>query len=383
MAVTILASGLCGATFHSTEERRTMAHGPVEPFRIGFLNEGLFDDEAFDLSLGRAIRLRFEEAYASGLIDRPVELVLASGYGLPSGTARAVEDAWMQLKDAGVLGIMGPGITDNCIAVKPLFEHYKVATINFPGTVLSRGEYGFHYQLGALYEDGPICARAIARSGLTEVAVIRDRGPIGGEYFEYFVDQCEMSGLSVISDQVVSPIATDLTAQVAKAKAANPQALVYLGFGGILSELSQAIADANLTVPRYTCTAGLHWYSKTPEERAVLQGWTYVDMVDEENPVMQHMMKELRSRWDMDGFNPIFGVGYDMATLAVLGLHYAPVYTTEGFKEGLEKIHHVPSVLGAKGTVMGFGPHERTALKGPDYLLLREMGVDSTTRYQG
>ena len=98
---------------------------------------------------------------------------------------------------------------------------------------------------------------------------------------------------------------------------------------------------------------------------------------------MQHMMKELRSRWDMDGFNPIFGVGYDMATLAVLGLHYAPVYTTEGFKEGLEKIHHVPSVLGAKGTVMGFGPHERTALKGPDYLLLREMGVDSTTRYQG
>lgn len=360
-----------------------MAHGPVEPFKIGFLNEGMFDLEAFDASVGRAIRLRFEEAYESGLIDRPVELVHASGYGLPSGTAKAVEDAWMELKEAGVLGILGPGITDNCIAVKPLFEAHKVATINFPGTVLSRGEYGFHYQLGALYEDGPICARAIAARGLTDVAVIRDRGPIGQEFFEYFVDQCEMSGLSVISDQVVSPITTELSAEVAKAKASNAQALVYLGFGGMLVELSDAIAATGWTVPRYTCTAGLHWYSKTPEERTNLKGWIYVDMVDEENPVMQHMMREFKTRWDMDGFNPIFGVGYDMATLAVLALHYAPVYTTEGFKAGLEKIHHVPSVLGAKGTVMGFGPHERTALKGPDYLLLREMDLETTHRYKG
>ena len=358
-----------------------MAHGPVEPFKIGFLNEGLMEGDAFDLSLGRAIRLRFDEAYEDGLIDRPVELIVASGHGLPSGTAKAVQEAWLELKDAGVLGIMGPGITDNCIAVKPLFEEHKVATINFPGTVLSRGEYGFHYQLGALYEDGPICARAIQRPGLTEVAVIRDRGPIGGEYFEYFVDQCQMSGISVISDQVISPIATDLSAQVAKAKAAGPQALVYLGFGGILTELSQAIADAELTVPRYTCTAGLHWYSKTPEERKLLKGWIYVDMVDEDNPVMQLLVSQFKSRWNMDGLNPIFGVGYDMATLAVLALHNAPVYTTEGIKQGLEKIHHVPAVLGAKGTVMGFGPHERTALKGPDYLLLREMDVDTTHRH--
>jgi len=360
-----------------------VAHGPVEPFKIGFLSEGMFDEEAFKMSIGRAMQLRFDEALDSGLIDRPVELIVANGYGLPSGTAKAVEDAWMELKDAGVLGILGPGITDNCIAVKPLFEQHKVATINFPGTVLSRGEYGFHYQLGALYEDGPICARAIAAKGLTRVAVIRDRGPIGQEFFDYFVDQCEMSGLTIVSDQVISPIATELDKEVAKGKSSNAEALVYLGFGGMLVELSDAIADGGWTVPRYTCTAGLHWYGKSPQERKNLKGWIYVDMVDEDNPVLQHVVDEFKSRWQMDGFSPMFGMAYDMAALVVLALHYAPVYTTEGFKDGLERIHHIPAALGAKGTVMGFGPHERTALKGPDYLVLREMDLETTHRHRG
>jgi len=51
-------------------------------------------------------------------------------------------------------------------------------------------------------------------------------------------------------------------------------------------------------------------------------------------------------------------------------------------KEGLERIHHVPAALGAQGTVQGFGPHERTALKGPDYLVLRQMQGQATVRYR-
>jgi branched-chain amino acid transport system substrate-binding protein len=116
----------------------------TQPFRIGFLDEGIRDTpEAFEQTIGAIIRFRFDEAIAAAEIDRPIELVVRSGFGLPRGTSAAVCGAWTNLADGGVLAIIGPGITDNCIAVTPLFERRGVPTINFPGTTRSRGRYGF------------------------------------------------------------------------------------------------------------------------------------------------------------------------------------------------------------------------------------------------
>src|SRR3954463_14580556 len=100
------------------------AAGPtLAPFKIGVLDEGLFpDDGTFDVRIGDVVRFRCEEATRDGVLDRPVEIAMARGKGLPSGTARAVQDAWQELADAGCLIIIGPGITDNCIAVVDQFE---------------------------------------------------------------------------------------------------------------------------------------------------------------------------------------------------------------------------------------------------------------------
>jgi ABC-type branched-subunit amino acid transport system substrate-binding protein len=359
-----------------------MSNATVEPFRVGFLDEGIMPTEAFDASSGAVLRMRFEEAYESGELDRPVELVIRRGVGLPTGTAKAVQDAWHELADAGCLLILGPGITDNCIAVTRTFEEGRVPTINFPGTTLSRGRYGFHYQIGALYWDGPLVARAIAAAGMREVAVIRDRSPIGDEYFDYFTVECERSDLSIVSDSKCSPVATDLSAAVTRAQASGPDALVYLGFGGVLVDLSRALSNAEWDPPRFTTTAGMHFYSKSPEERETLRGWVYVDQVDEDNEVLRALQDRFEKRHGSRPFNPISGGFYDMATLAVLGLRLAPVLTPEGVTEGLERIHQEPAALGGAGTVMGFGPWERTALKGPDYLVLRRMDGQDTVRYR-
>ena len=354
----------------------------AEPFKVGFLDEGPWGSpENFEQGPGMALRIRFEEAFASGELDRPVELVFAHTQGLPSGTAHAVREGWRSLAEQGALAIIGPGITDNCIAVVDLFEAAHVPTINFPGTTRSRGQYGFHYQLGALYDDGPIIARAIASAGFTEVAVIRDHSPIGQEFFEFFLEECESKALNITCDVKCSPIATEFASIVDHVRSANPQVLVYLGYGQVLLDLSRALAAADWIPPRYTVSAGMHWYSKTSKERAVLSGWIYVDQVDEENVVLRHLVEACRARSGADGFSPMFGTMYDVATLVVLGLRFATVHTPEGVKEGLERIHLVPSALGASGTVMGFGPFERTALKGKDYLLLRQMQGDVTIRH--
>jgi branched-chain amino acid transport system substrate-binding protein len=355
----------------------------VDPFLVGVLDEGLTPEaDAFAEAFLRPIRLRFDEALAAGEVDRPIEIVVERGRGLPAGTAKAVEDAWLRLHAGGALLVLGPGITDNCLAVTPLFERHGLATLNFPGTTDTRGEYGFHYQLGALYEDGPLAARAIAAAGMREVAVIRDRSPIGREFFDYFAEQCEAAEISITADLRCSPVATDLTAEVEHARSAKPDALVYLGFGGVLVALARALRAADWEPPRFTTSAGMHWYSSSPQDREVLSGWVYVDMVHEENQVLARLDKTYRERFGESAFTPLVGAFYDMATLAVLALRRATVHTREGVKEGLERIHHIPSALGGPGTVMGFGPWERTALKGENYLVLRRMDGDTTTLYE-
>jgi branched-chain amino acid transport system substrate-binding protein len=354
----------------------------VEPFKVGFLNEGLGDDAgAFEQGVGAMFRFRFEEAFAAGEVDRPIELVVRAGRGLPQGTAKAVCDAWTALADDGVLVIIGPGITDNCIAVVPLFESRGVPTINFPGTTRSRGRYGFHYQIGALYDDGPLIARAMERRGLRDVAVVRDRSPIGAEFFEYFEEQCERSGMTVTNDIKCSPVAEDLTGAAQAAAAGKPDALVYLGYGGVLLELSRALARIGWDPPRFTTSAGMHFLATPLEERADMSGWVYVDQFDEGNATYRDMLDRFERHTGTPLFHPMAAGMWDMATLAVLGIRYATVHTPEGVTEGLERIHQVPAALGGAGTVMGFGPWERTALKGPNYLVLREMRGTESVKY--
>jgi ABC-type branched-subunit amino acid transport system substrate-binding protein len=356
----------------------------VEPFKVGFLDEGIFASTiVFEQTVGDPLRLRFEEALRDEELDRPIELVVRTGRGLPHGTAHAVGEAWTELADEGVLVILGPGITDNCIAVVPLFETRRVPTINFPGTTRSRGRYGFHYQIGSLYDDGPLIAQAIARRGLGTVAVIRDRSPIGAEYFDNFERECERLGLAVNLDIKCSPVAGDLSREVERAARSDPSALVYLGFGAVLAELSRAVTAAGWNIPRFTTTAGMHFHNKSPAERRQMDGWVYVDQVDEGNNQLQKMLDRYEKRFGVRPFQPLTAAMYDMATLAVLGLRHATVHTPEGVTEGLERINQVESVLGGAGTVMGFGPWERTALKGPNYLVLRQMRGEETVRYTG
>ncbi len=354
----------------------------AEPFKVGYLDEALFPDAGtFDERVGDIIRFRFREALENGEVDRPIELVVASGKGLPHGTAKAVCQAWQTLADEGALVIIGPGITDNCIAVLPLFEAQGVPTINFPGTTRSRGRYGFQYQIGSLHDDGPLIAGAMARRGLETVAVIRDASPIGAEFFEGFEEACAHLGVTITDDVKCSPIATDLSAAVAKASSGRPDALAYLGFGGVLLDLSRALTAAGWDPPRFTTSAGMHFHSKAPDEQREMGGWVYVDQVDEHNVTFNAMLDRYEAATGRRPFNSIAAGMYDMATLAVLGLRYATVHTPQGVTEGLERIHQVPSALGGARTVQGFGPWERTALKGPDYLVLRQMQGTETVRY--
>jgi branched-chain amino acid transport system substrate-binding protein len=222
----------------------------------------------------------------------------------------------------------------------------------------------------------------MARRDLKTVAVIRDRSPIGSEFFEYFEEECERSELTIAKDIKCSPVASDLTDAAQEAAGAAPDALAYLGFGAVLLELSRTLRRIGWDPPRFTTSAGMHFHSKTAAEKHDMSGWVYVDQVDEDNITFREMLDRFEQRTGRRPFDPLTAGMYDMATLAVLALRYATVHTPQGVTDGLERINQIPAALGGAGTVQGFGPWERTALKGPNYLVLREMRGEESVKYE-
>ena len=51
-----------------------------------------------------ATRLTFDDATASGRLDRPVELVIREAEGLPRGTVKAVIDAYGRIRPGARIG---------------------------------------------------------------------------------------------------------------------------------------------------------------------------------------------------------------------------------------------------------------------------------------
>ncbi|MFI5046697.1 MAG: ABC transporter substrate-binding protein [Acidimicrobiia bacterium] len=336
------------------------------PMRVGILNDMSDGPPGVGDGGEQWIRYAVDELVVAGRLDRDVEFVHSYGLGLPSGTAAAVEHAFVELVDQDALVIAGPAIGDNAIVATPFAERHLVPTVNWAGSERGRGEWMFHLQVGSHEDESIVLARHLASLGVRGVGVVSDRSPIGRRHLEFLVAEAVVLGLAVVGSATVSPLAEDATGEVDRVLAAGPDAMVYLGLGLSAPAVARALTDRGFDGPRAMNTAGLRGHA--PEFGRVIDGWVYIDMFSDTNATLT----ELVARADVTEARGM-GVakGYDLGRLVAEGLARAPERTREGVKEGLEQVKWLPAAEGHEGTLLGFGLHDRGALHGR-YLVLRQ-----------
>ncbi len=128
------------------------------PIRVGVLND-MSDGPPGPSDVEQWLRLAIDELIETGRLDRDVEFVHSFGLGLPSGTAAAVERAFVELVEQDVLVVVGPAIGDNALVATPFAERHRVPTLNWAGSERARSEYMFHLQVGS-HEDESIVLAA-------------------------------------------------------------------------------------------------------------------------------------------------------------------------------------------------------------------------------
>jgi branched-chain amino acid transport system substrate-binding protein len=335
------------------------------PILIGVLND-MAESPPIDGGQGgieHAVRAAVEPLVASGRITRDVELVPAYGLGLPRGTAAAVQRAFADLDRQNVLAILGPAIGDNALVATPLAEHYAIPTINFAGTERARSHWMFHLQVGSHEDESLLLARHIASTGARRVGIVYDRSPIGKRHLRFFQDECELLGVTATDVAPIAATATDALDAVRSVLSDGLDAVLYLGLGLSTPAVDAVLRRYNVRLPKFMNTAGMRGYD--PAYGALIDGWTYVDMVSDDNRVLQSLAEATSGTP-----GPAVAYGRDMGILIAEGLARASELTRDGVREGLENIKWLPAAEGHEGTLLSFGNHDRGALHGR-YLVLR------------
>jgi ABC-type branched-subunit amino acid transport system substrate-binding protein len=312
------------------------------------------------------IRTVLDDYVGAGRIDRPVEVVIAHGLGLPSGTAAAVEQAYAELVERGAILVVGPAIGDDALVVVPLAARYEVPTIQWSGTERARGEWLFQLQVGSHEDESVVLARHLLAVGCERPGVVYDDSPIGRRHLEFFAGEARALGLDIGATSCVHPLADAADGEVGVVLDDGVDALVYFGLGLSAPAVASAARARRFSGPKVMNTAGMRGHLAGWAER--LDGWTYVDMYADDNAVLAAVRSRLGAAAETGPF-PAFG--WDLGQLAAEGLARATEPTRPGVKAGLERIKWLPAAEGHDGTLLGFGHHQRGALQGR-YLVLRE-----------
>lgn len=337
----------------------------AETVKVGVLND-MADGPPGQGDVTAEIEREIEVVRAAGRLDARIEFVHAYGLGLPAGTAAAVERAYAELVDAGVVLIVGPAIGDNALIATPLAERAQVPTLNWAGAERGRGEWMFHLQVGSHEDELLVMARHMRAAGATRLGVVFDQSPIGTRHLEYLYDEAAIIGIEVVAAEPVSPLAQDAEREVASVLEALPDGFVYLGLGLSTPPVARALTASGWKGPRIMNTAGLRGYYG--DFGHVCDGWLYVDMHSDGNRTLQ----ELRQARGVPPEKALWlAKGYDLGRLVAEALARAPEFSREGLKLGFEKVKWLPAAEGHEGTLLGFGIQDRGALHGR-YLVVRQ-----------
>ncbi|MEY2421934.1 MAG: branched-chain amino acid transport system substrate-binding protein [Acidimicrobiaceae bacterium] len=332
--------------------------------KVGFLEDsGQFDVEP----MRRAIELRIDQCNdAGGIQGRSIDLVVEQAEGAHAGLPENIVPAWRKLVlDPEVVGVIGPGIADNCLVLADVVQAAGVPTLCWPGAEECRNEWMFQFPSGSFAHESVFLARLLAQLGHERVAVLQT-GTVGDKYARHFEREARLLGLAVAGSESVDVFRDDVEEEMRRLRRGQPDAALFLGMGPPTLAFARATRAMSWDVPRFSNIAMRRVTNLHRAELSDFEGVTWTDQFEPSNPVLQDMRRRYRDRHgDFPPATFLAGGGWDMATLILEGLRRAPVISRNGLRSGLELVHQIPAATGGAAAVMGFGPWDREALKGP------------------
>ncbi|CAA0124510.1 Uncharacterised protein [Mycolicibacterium vanbaalenii] len=346
------------------------------PIKVGYLMDIIIPDDwpqGLKTDVVAPAELAFKRAYESGLIDRPVELVIREVDGMPKGTVKAVIDAYGELVDEGCLAVIGPSIVDNAVPTKLEIEkRFHVPSVSMCASEDFLGEWTFSLPMGSHVEEPVFWARLIRKAGHKEVGVLAEQSLMGELYYKNFVRAAAREGIQITAVERLPQTFTDSSAAVKRLYDAKVPALVHCGFFFPMIMSWQTFEELQWDPPRYMPTSFQNSWINEHIWRAV-QGWTGMDQWDAANTVAQAMLDDYEKEY---GRRPQYCIPtqvYDIANVIAHALGDTHPLTPLATKEAIERVKMLPATCGSPGTCITFGKWMHRGWVGSGFLVANQL----------
>ena len=279
----------------------TARSGVREPHRVAIIQDwGVGLQPLYDQY--DASQLAFDEAYESGLLDRPVELRVVEVEGLPYARATTILEAVeVTVREFQPIAIIGPHTSENVPIIKPYIEQVGIPLIAMCGALDLAGPWTFLTPNGTFPDEAILMVDyAVDACGASRMGLIREQNLLGDEYAAYLKSRAQARGVSVVADVALGSF-IDGEAGLMAVRAmqeADAHAYMYVGFGAnafAVLAASQKLAADGYDVPRITMSIfmgtieGLAPYAGLIDN---FEGWVGVDQFDERNQIGRASCRE-------------------------------------------------------------------------------------------
>ncbi len=322
-----------------------------------------------------AARLAFEEAYESGLIDRPVELISRDVWGAPNGSALEVGKVMREIvaKDR-VHGMIGLAMTEDCAFLRDeINTKLKIPVLSFSATIGFDGLYCFQTQCGTFYDEAVVIATFLRAQGHEAIAMMHDTSFQGEEFGEALRGAAHRVGLQIATSAPVNAFATEeeLLGKLEQARRSGVGAFAYVGMGGQFKQLASAFRKIDWNPLRMT---GMTLCGSNPgfDGPGPYEGWYGLEQFHEHNPVFNAMARSFHKRFGRNGAHTWAAHGYDEGRVMALALAQANPPSPSGIARAIESIRMLPAAVGGPGNHISFGPFDHRGYKG-DFFAIRRI----------
>ena len=192
-----------------------------------------------------------------GINGRPIELVLGDTESDPTKAVMVIKKF---INVDKVAAVIGPDRTDLGMAVKKLIEEAGIPTFMTVGgdpVIMGGGPLGtFKWVFKSPQRSSTAVEKVyqyLQKKNLKKIALITASDGFGKDGKGWLEKLAPGHGLTIVADESFNPKDTDMTSQLTKIKAANPEAIVCWTIGPAGAIVAKNVKQLNLKTPLFQC----------------------------------------------------------------------------------------------------------------------------------
>ena len=192
-----------------------------------------------------------------GINGRPIELVLGDTESEPT---KAVMVAKKFINVDKVAAIIGPDRTDLGMAVKKLIEEARIPTFMCVGgdpVIMGGGPLGTYKWVFKSPQRSSTAVETLygylQKHNIKKIALITASDGFGKDGKGWLEKLAPKYGVTIIADESFNPKDTDMTAQLTKIAATNPEGIVCWTIGPAGAIVAKNVKQLNIQTPLFQC----------------------------------------------------------------------------------------------------------------------------------